>query len=155
MAAYTAETTLPYSAEQLFDVAADVERYPEFLPGWVAARVRKRSGDSYCTDQIISFGVLRERFSTRTVLHRPDRIDVTSRERPFRDFELTWEFAAMPDGRCRVTLTTRIDFRARIVEGLFGHALARLAEDIVAAFARRAHRLYAAGDSQGAARSAR
>jgi len=143
MAEHKAETTLPYSAEQMFALAADVERYPEFLPGWVAARVRGRKEDCYCTDQVLRFGPFRERFSTKTVLRRPHRIDVTSQERPFRNFELTWSFDSMPDGRCHVTLTTRIEFRTRIAERIFGRALARLADDIVAAFARRAHRLYA------------
>ena len=51
--------TLPYSPEQLFDLAADVERYPEFLPWWVAARVRKREGNVYYTDQIIAIAMIR------------------------------------------------------------------------------------------------
>jgi len=144
MAGYKAETTLPYSAEQLFALAADVERYPEFLPGWVAARIRERKDDCYCTDQVLRFGVFRERFSTKTVLHRPHRIDVTSRARPFRSFELTWTFEPAPDRGCHVTLTTQIEFRARLAERVFGRVLTRLTEDIVAAFARRAHCLYAA-----------
>lgn len=154
MAGYTAETTLPYEPEQLFALAADVERYPEFLPGWVAARVRKLDDETYLTDQILRFGVFRERFSTKTVLHRPHRIDVSSTERPFRNFELTWTFEPTSDGRCRVTLTTRIAFRARLAEQVFGRALARLTDDIMTAFARRAHRLYTPA-SRAASRGAK
>lgn len=149
MSHFEAETTLPYSAEQLFSLAADVERYPEFLPGWVAARVRAREEDIYCTDQVLRFGPFRERFTTRTVLHPPHRIEVSSQERPFRDFRLTWSFEPTPEGGCHVTLATRIAFRAPLAERLFGRTLARLADEIVAAFARRAHRLYATGGPRG------
>ena len=71
MPKYRVSAVLPYTREQLFDLAADVERYPDYLPWWAAARVRKRDGNVYCTDQVIRFGPLRQRFGSRTVLRRP------------------------------------------------------------------------------------
>jgi Polyketide cyclase / dehydrase and lipid transport len=82
--------------EQLFDLAADVERYPEFQRWWIAARIRKWEGDSYYTDQVLGFGPIRVRFGSKTVLHRPERIDVTSDEPPFRRFALSWIFEPLP-----------------------------------------------------------
>ena len=72
------DRTLPYSPEQPFDLAADVERYPEFLHWWITARVRKREAEVYCTHQVLGIGPIRIEFESRTVLRRPERIDVTS-----------------------------------------------------------------------------
>ena len=47
------ERSLPYSAEQMFDLAADVERYPEFLRWWITARIRQRRGEIFYTDQVL------------------------------------------------------------------------------------------------------
>ena len=81
------ERLLPYTAEQLFHLAADVERYPEYLRWWIAARIRKREANVYCTDQVLGLGPVRVRFGSRTVLQTvlqpPTRIDVTSKDYPF------------------------------------------------------------------------
>ena len=52
----TIERILPFRPEQLFEIASDVERYPEFVPGWIAVRVRDRHAGGYCTDQILGLG---------------------------------------------------------------------------------------------------
>jgi coenzyme Q-binding protein COQ10 len=87
-----AERLLPYSPDQLFDLAADVERYPKFLHWWKAARIKSRHDDVYYTDQDLAFGPLRVRFGSKASLHRPNRVDVTSHDQPFRDFKLSWTF---------------------------------------------------------------
>lgn len=62
------ERVLPYNSEMLFDIAADVERYSEYLPWWIEAQVTRREADRYWTDQTITFGPLRARFSSLTAL---------------------------------------------------------------------------------------
>ena len=132
---------LAYAPELLFDLAADVEAYPEYLPGWIAARVRKREGDVYYTDQIVGFGVVRERFGSMTVLRRPDRIDVTSTDRVFRDFHLTWRFDPLPAGGCQVALAVDLELRSRLVQRIFSRAISGMVGSIMSAFEDRAHRL--------------
>ena len=82
-------TEIWYKTEQPFDLAADVERKTKFLPWWVAARIRTRDRDVYYIDQVVGFGIVRASFSSKTVLRRPERIDVTSTDRPFRHFNLS------------------------------------------------------------------
>ncbi len=65
---------LPYAPEQLFDLVADVERYPEFLPWCLGARIRERKGNEIVADLLIGFKMVRERFTSRVVLDRPDAI---------------------------------------------------------------------------------
>lgn len=142
MPRYEVERALAYTPEQLFDLAADVERYPEFLPAWSAARVKKREGEVYYTDQVVRFGPLRERFASKTVLRRPLRIDVTSFDWTFRRFHLTWSFDPLTGGECRVSLAADLELRSNLVQQLFGRALDRTFGAVMSAFEARAHRLY-------------
>jgi coenzyme Q-binding protein COQ10 len=142
MSSHEVHCVLVYTPEQLFDLAADVEGYPEFLPWWLAARVRKREGDVYYTDQVVGFGVVRQRFDSKTVLRRPERIDVTSSDRMFRKFHLTWLFDPLPDNGCRVALVVDLELRSKLIQDLFGWAISRMVGSIMSAFEVRAHRLY-------------
>jgi coenzyme Q-binding protein COQ10 len=137
---------LPYSPEQLFDLAADVERYPEFLHWWITVRVRKREAEVYYTDQVLGIGPVRIGFESRTVLRRPEGIDVTSNEPPFRKFKLSWLFDSRPGGRCRVTLMAELEFRSYLLERLVDKMVSAGKNDIIASFVARAQRLYEATD---------
>jgi coenzyme Q-binding protein COQ10 len=137
---------LPYSPEQLFDLAADVERYPEFLHWWITARVRKREAEVYYTDQVLGLGPIRVEFETRTVLRRPERIDVTSNQPPFRKFKLSWLFESRPAGGCRVTMIAELEFRSHLLEGLVDKVVSAGMNDIIASFVARAQRRCEVGD---------
>ncbi len=115
---------LPYRPEHLFDLAADVERYPEFLPWWLSAHIRRREGEIYFTDQVIGFGPIKQHFSSKTVLRRPHEIEVTSIDGPFQMFLLVWRFASLPKEHCEVALTGALEFRSPLLRGLFGRAAA-------------------------------
>lgn len=133
---------LPYTSEQLFDLVADVEGYPEFLPWWAEARVRRREGDVYYTEQVVRFRILRQRFSSRTVLKRPECIDVTSTGGPLRHLDMRWTFRPAPGGGCRVHLDVDFELRSRLLGTLVGVLFAEAVRRIVAAFEERAHQLY-------------
>ena len=142
MSSHEVRRLLGYTQEQVFDLVADVDRYPEFLPWWIEAKVRERDGDVYYTDQIVGFGPIQEHFGSKTVLKRPDRIDVTSSEIPFRHFHLVWQFNARSAQECQIVLKSKIEFRSRIRQELFGWRLAWETSRIVDAFQSRADQLY-------------
>ncbi len=142
MSRHKAMCTLAYAPEQLFDLAADVERYPEFLPGYFATRVTRRDGNVYYSDQIVGFGAFRKRFGSRTVLSASERIEVTSTDRLFRKFKLLWRFEALPDGGCRVILEAELELRSRLVQDLFSRSFDRNTGAAVSAFQARAEQLY-------------
>jgi coenzyme Q-binding protein COQ10 len=149
---YQVQHELAHSAEQLFDLAADVERYPDFLPLWIAARVRRREADAYCTDQLVGIGPVRARFQSRTLLQRPERIEVTSTDRLFRHFHLIWRFEPLSDDRCRVTLAAELELRSKTIRELFGRAVNNAFGSILTAFEAQARRVY--GASEESAREA-
>ena len=142
---------LPYTPEQLFDLVADVERYPEFLPWCVGARVRERSATTITADLLIGFRMVRERFTSRVVLDRPRRIDVSYTQGPFRYLNNHWEFIAQPEGGCLIDFYVDFEFRSRmlqkVIEVLFNEAVKRM----VGAFEARARQLYGAPSAAGAA----
>ena len=144
MPTHAEKRLLPYTREQLFDLVADVGRYPEFLPWCLAARVRERTANAITADLLIGFRMVRERFTSRVVLERPDRIDVSYSEGPFRYLNNHWEFIAQPDGKCLIDFYVDFEFRSRflqrIIAVLFNEAVRRM----VSAFEARARALYGA-----------
>ncbi len=133
---------LPYRREQLFDLAADVERYPEFLPWWLSAKIRRRDDAVYYTEQVIGFGPIRQRFTSKTVLRRPDEIEVTSADRQFEVFQMIWQFGSLPQGACKVALTAELELRAPLLRELFGRIAVSNVSTILSAFEHRARQIY-------------
>ena len=84
----------------------------------------------------------RERFSSKTVLQRPERIEVTSTDGIFRHFDLTWRFDPLPGNRCRVALRVVLELRSKLVQDLFHRVILRSIGSIMSAFEARAHQLY-------------
>ncbi|MGP8032926.1 MAG: type II toxin-antitoxin system RatA family toxin [Steroidobacteraceae bacterium] len=133
---------LPFTCEQLFDLAADVERYPEFLPGWISARIVTREGSALHVEQVLGIGPVRLRFESRTVLDRPMRIDVTSSDRPFRHYRLTWLFAPGPAVSCSLSVTVDLQMQSGLLQHVVNRVLPASIEGAISAFETRAHRLY-------------
>jgi coenzyme Q-binding protein COQ10 len=142
MPTHAERRTLPYAPEQLFDLVADVERYPEFLPWCVGARVRERRGNAIVADLLIGYRMVRERFTSRITLDRPRRIDVAYSEGPFRYLNNHWVFEPERGGGCTIDFFVDFEFRSRvlqkIIELLFNEAVRRM----VGAFEARARSLY-------------
>ena len=82
---------LPYRADQMFDLVADVGRYPEFLPWCQATRIRERRDDLLIADMVIGFKIFRERFTSRVALDwEAKRIDVAYTDGPFKYLKNHW-----------------------------------------------------------------
>ncbi len=137
---------LPYTAQQMYDLVADVKRYPEFLPWTAAARIHevREEGDHQVmlADLVISFKVFREKFGSRVTLWpEARRIETEYLEGPFRHMISNWSFKDT-DGGCDVSFDVDFEFRNRILQAtatvFFNDAMQR----VVRAFERRASELY-------------
>jgi len=144
MQTHTVEREVPFRPDQLFDLVADVERYPEFVPWWVAARVRRRGNGEYHTDQVIRISMISQRFMSRTVLRRPDWIEVTSSENPFNKLEIRWRFDPAPGDHCRVRLDLLFNFKSATLGKMLGLVSGEAAHKLINAFEARAHTVYGA-----------
>lgn len=142
MTAYVQRQHLQYTAPQLFDLVADVERYPEFVPGVIKAGIRQRKDHTILVDMTIAVGPLRKRFSTVGVLHRPRRIDISSDDAVFDRFVQSWTFEPGAAGGTNVEYHVDFRFRSRVLQMLMGASFTDRAAATMAAFKRRALELY-------------
>ncbi|MHA6262001.1 type II toxin-antitoxin system RatA family toxin [Arenibacterium sp. CAU 1754] len=138
---------LPYTAQQMYDLVADVAKYPEFLPWCAAARIRKTYAQGTAevmeADLVISFKVFRERFGSRVTLH-PDimRIDTEYLDGPFKYLKSNWQFADAGEG-CDVSFFVDFEFKNAILQKVIGLVFNEAMQRIVRAFEDRANALYA------------
>ena len=131
-----------YSAEQLFALAADIESYPNFMPGCVATRVVERRADgTWLVDNVFGFGPLRPRFRSTARPQAPERLEIVSQDGPWKRFAMTWTFTPEGDG-CAVDLEVEVAFRSAMLAALARTGLPAAEPRIIHAFEERAKRLY-------------
>lgn len=151
MTRHSESKKLPYTAQQMYDLVADVKRYPEFLPWCAAARINSVTpdGDSQIMDAdlIISFKVFREKFASRVVLWEQDlKIDTQYLDGPFKYMKSDWAFRDV-EGGCEIDFFVDFEFRNRILQNLIGVVFNEAMLRIVRAFEARAVALYGSGRS--------
>jgi coenzyme Q-binding protein COQ10 len=154
MTTHHEEKLLPHSPQQMFDLVADVARYPDFLPWTAAARIRSRmplvgDADSKAevmeADLVISFKLFRERFGSRvTLLPARGQILTQYLDGPLRDLKSVWQFAPGDQGSasCKVTFDVDFEFRNPILGGVIGLVFGEAMTRVVRAFEARAKALY-------------
>jgi coenzyme Q-binding protein COQ10 len=132
---------VPYRPDQLFDLVADIARYPEFLPWCVGTRVRSRTETEVVADLTIGFGPFRESFTSRVTLDRPHRARVRYEKGPFRYLNNEWDFIPHPNGT-EVDFFVDFEFRSRILQAAVGVVFNEAVRRMVNAFHRRARQIY-------------
>jgi coenzyme Q-binding protein COQ10 len=143
---------LPYTAEQMFDLVADIRRYPDFLPWCTAVRVRsdeERAGTHYLVaDMAVAFKAIEQRFTSKVELHPKERkIVVDYVEGPFRYLHNTWIFEPMGSA-CRVHFDIDFEFRSRLLSALLRAVFTRAVTHMADAFVARADALYGSAAKQ-------
>ena len=132
---------LPYSSQQLFDLVLDIERYPEFLPWCLGARINTRGKADLEADVIVGYKVFREKFSSRVHFTPHKEIEVEYLKGPMRHLHNKWAFKDVKGG-CEVDFYVDFSLSAKIFEGIvnqfFNVALSRM----IGAFEARAAVLY-------------
>ena len=141
---------VPYRPDQLFDLVADVGKYPQFLPWCTAARVRHSAETELVADLTIGFGPFRESFTSRVALERPSHIRVRYENGPFRYLNNHWVFIPLDQG-CEVDFFVDFEFRSRILQAAIGVVFNEAVRRMVGAFEGRARQLYGTPDPRGAA----
>jgi coenzyme Q-binding protein COQ10 len=153
MPSHAEHRKMPYGADQMYDLVADVASYPEFLPWCAAARIRSRTdrGDFEVmeADLVISFKVFRERFGSRVTLWKDgSRIDTEYLDGPFRYLKSKWIFTEDGDGRCIVDFDVDFEFKNRMLQSVIGLVFNEAMQRIVHAFEKRAAQLYGRSSRQ-------
>jgi len=143
--AHSESRILPYTANFIYAIVADVERYPQFVP-WCAglrilAREAKPWGEVVWAETLVGYRALREHYTSRVELEPGiHRIDVVQTDGPFRQLENHWRFAPRGD-RCRVDFSIAFEFRSRLLGRVAGAALGLVMTRMTDAFEARARAL--------------
>lgn len=133
---------VPYSAEQMYTLAADVESYPEFLPWCRKSHVDSEQGDIIEATLQIHRGALNKSFRTRNRMTPFERIDIGLLGGTFRRLAGGWTFHPLGDEGCRVELTMEFEFENTLLEMMFGRYFEDVITRLVDAFTRRAESVY-------------
>jgi coenzyme Q-binding protein COQ10 len=141
MPTFSDRMVVPYRPDQLFDLVADVNKYPEFLPWCAAANVRSHTGNELVADLTIRFGPFRESFTSRVTLERPGRIRARYENGPFKYLNNQWVFTSMPGG-AQVDFWVDFEFRNRLLQAAIGVVFSEAVKRMVSAFLKRARDVY-------------
>ncbi|MEW6644264.1 MAG: SRPBCC family protein [Pseudomonadota bacterium] len=137
-----------HNAQQMFDLVADVERYPEFVPLCEALKVRSRTtkpdgSEVVVADMTVSFKLVRERFTSRVTLDRANlKILVEYLQGPFSRMENRWTFQPTGDTTCTVGFFIAYEFKSRMLAMLMGAMFDAAFHRFAAAFEKRADEIY-------------
>ena len=147
MPSHSETRTLPHRAHEIYDLVADVARYPEFIPWAVAARVRSVTdqGDhrEMLADLIVGFKMFREKFGSRVRLFDAEmRIETAYIDGPFHHMISNWRMRDLPEGGCEVSFDVDFEFKNRLLQGAAGMFFHEAMTRIVRAFEARAEALY-------------
>ncbi|OHC73555.1 MAG: ubiquinone-binding protein [Rhodospirillales bacterium RIFCSPLOWO2_12_FULL_58_28] len=142
MPTHAEKRVLSHTPEQMFDLVADIEKYPEFLPWCVSTRIRERNGNELVADMVIGFNIFRERFTSTVKLDRPGRIDVSYADGPFKYLNNHWIFNKVEGGKCEVDFFVDFEFRSGLLQKMIGAVFETAVRVMVSAFRKRARDIY-------------
>ena len=148
MPRFSNKRRVPHTADQMFDLVADVERYPEFVPLCQALKVRQRHANPDGTETLISemtvsFKLVKETFASRVTLDRANRkILVEYVSGPFSSLENRWSFEPHEEGACDVTFFIAYEFKSRMLAILMGSMFDTAFARLSSAFEKRADAIY-------------
>jgi coenzyme Q-binding protein COQ10 len=159
MPKFNSRRPVKHSAPQMFDLVADVERYPEFVPFCSALKVRQRTPNPDGTEIVVcemtvSFKLVRETFITRVTLDRANlKILVEYLQGPFSNLENRWTFEPTSDTSCDVGFYLAYEFKSRMLAMLMGTMFDTAFQRFAAAFEKRADMIYGRPEIAGRASS--
>ena len=151
MPRFSSKRRVHHSAPQMFDLVADVERYPEFVPLCKSLKIRQRTPmpdgtEVAIADMTVSFKLVRESFTSRVTLDRPNlKIMVEYLKGPFSNLENRWAFESKSETDCDVGFFLAYEFKSRMLALLMGTMFDAAFQRFAAAFEKRADAVYGKG----------
>jgi len=149
MSRFITKRRVRHSAGDMFDLVADIERYPEFVPLCRSTRVSRRAKveegvETLRSEMTVAYKMISETFVTRVTLDKPRlQIQVQYLEGPFRQLENRWTFRPLGDNACEVEFFISYEFRSRTLGFLMGSMFDTAFRKFADAFERRADAVFA------------
>jgi coenzyme Q-binding protein COQ10 len=148
MPQFSSKRRVPHSAGDMFDLVADIEKYPQFVPLCESLRVKSRTPkgagpEIVVADMTVAYKVVREKFTSRVTLDRAKlTILVEYLDGPFKRMENRWRFREISEKLCEVEFFIEYEFRSRMLAMLMGAMFEAAFRRFAAAFEKRADEVY-------------
>ena len=151
MPTHAEKRLIQHTPEQMFDLVADIEKYPEFLPWCVATRIREKgiegSYDMVISDMVIGYKVFREKFTSKVVLQHPNRIEVAYFDGPFNHLNNHWVFErvqrdGISEDACMIDFYIDFKFKSGLFQTAISKVFNKAVNRMIFAFEKRADELY-------------
>lgn len=145
MERHQVQRRVSFSAPQMFDLVLDVERYPEFVPGYQAVRVLARDANFLEAEQVVSLVGVQGRIVSSATYERPRRIQIQSQDEPFSHLHIEWDFRRLDRRSCEARLSVLFELEFSWIKGLVDGAVQPFLTRVLAIFEQRAGRVYGEG----------
>jgi len=133
---------LPFTAEQMFSLVMDIEKYPEFLPWCIGARINSRSSNDLEADVLVGYKMFREKFSSRVHFTWPKEIEVEYLKGPMRHLHNKWTFKDLKGSRCQIDFYVDFSLKTKLFESLVDQFFQKALMKMISAFETRAEEIY-------------
>ena len=127
-----------HSADMMFDLVNDIESYPQYMDGCQGATVLVRTEQEIVARLDLAKAGIKQSFTTRNTLTRPDEIQLRLEEGPFKRLQGHWRFEALTESACKVSLILEFEFKSGIAHLAGSKLFSRVANNLVAATTERA-----------------
>ena len=133
---------VPHSAQEMFDLVDDVDRYCEFLPWCGGSQVIETTKEGKIARVDIHFKGVKAHFTTSNVNDPPHSITISLKEGPFKALRGKWSFKPLADDACKVEFDLTYEFQTTVLEALVGPVFNHIAHSFIDAFVKRAEEKY-------------
>jgi ribosome-associated toxin RatA of RatAB toxin-antitoxin module len=133
---------VPYTQRQMFELVNDIEGYARFLPWCQSSRIISKTDQEIIATLEVTWKGIHKSFTTRNVLHPNERMEMTLVEGPLHHLEGIWNFYALNESACKVTLDLEFEFTGHFIDRLFQPIFQHIANTLVEAFCQHATELY-------------
>lgn len=134
--------TIPFSQKQMFDLVADIERYPDFLPWCIDAKIHNKNNNEIIASLKIGYNNFSENFVSKVILNEPNFIEVEDKDGPFKFLTNKWEFNVADNNHCEIVFEIDFSFNSSVLNIIMGNLFYRAFKKMVSSFEDRAHSIY-------------
>lgn len=142
MPVVTKSALVTFSASQMFDLVANMEAYPQFLPWCVAAEILSRENNRMCGRMEVARVGIHQAFTTCNSFTPGERMELDLVDGPFRKLQGVWKFLPLREDACKVELELDFEFSGKLIDKAFGAVFSQIANTLVDAFCKRAEEVY-------------
>ena len=142
MASISKSSSVPYTAQQMYDLVNDIESYPEYLQWCSEAHIDVPGVKQLNASLTLQAGKIKQTFSTHNTMVPGQEINIRLLKGPFKHLNGKWQFTDQDNDCCLITFNMDFEYKNRIVKMALSSVFNKIVDTMVDSFTQRAHELY-------------